>query len=205
MATKPRKPRKPKKQASPPKDHSQPHPDMPGHYHGEMVCKVLNLTIRRLQQLAKAGDLPSGKPGGYYPLLETVNRYCKYLQERSRGRPASETTEQTQRIQGERERKLKMDNDFRSGKLILLADVEQMAMEIAVAVSNSLDGVAGRIAGGDAVMRQRIFNEHRRIRETIGTRLENLAHPVTDGEVGDATPTPLSLAVGGSETDTAEG
>lgn len=47
---------------------------------GSRMARMLNLTERRLQQLAKEGLIPkSGR--GQYPLDSTVTAYCKYLQE----------------------------------------------------------------------------------------------------------------------------
>lgn len=46
------------------------------------LAKILMLTTRRVQQLARAGTLPRETPRGPFDLIPTVQAYIKYLKER---------------------------------------------------------------------------------------------------------------------------
>lgn len=51
---------------------------------GPVLAKLLNLTERRLQQLAKEGVIPR-QERGKYPLIGCVNGYVKFLQDKLAG------------------------------------------------------------------------------------------------------------------------
>jgi len=58
-----------------------------GSYPCSTIAKLLNLTERRVQQLAKEGVVVrDGKGKGRYDLVGSVRGYIKYLQERSLGK-----------------------------------------------------------------------------------------------------------------------
>ena len=46
------------------------------------IAKILMLTNRRVQQLARAGTLPRETPRGPFDLVPTVQAYIRYLKER---------------------------------------------------------------------------------------------------------------------------
>lgn len=49
-------------------------------YGVEVMARLLNISARRIQQLAKEGVVPKASRG-QYPLAATVQAYCKYLQD----------------------------------------------------------------------------------------------------------------------------
>jgi phage terminase Nu1 subunit (DNA packaging protein) len=53
----------------------------------EVVSKFLNITPRRVQQLALEGVIPKGQRGKYH-LVGAIRGYIKFLQERAEGRSA---------------------------------------------------------------------------------------------------------------------
>lgn len=71
----------------------------------------------------------------------------------------------------EEHRKLKLGNDEEDGHLLPSDDVRQAFSAALVEVAALLDGAAGKMAGGDAVLRQRLLDEHRRIRAAFADRL----------------------------------
>src|SRR5690554_4944951 len=54
-----------------------------GLYPAEVVSRLLNLTERRLQQLAREGIIPKAAHGKY-PLVQCVQGYIRYLQQLAR-------------------------------------------------------------------------------------------------------------------------
>lgn len=55
----------------------------------DVVAKFLNITPRRIQQLANEGVIPKGARGKYH-LVGSIRGYIKYLQERVEGRNADD-------------------------------------------------------------------------------------------------------------------
>lgn len=74
----------------------------------------------------------------------------------------------------EQERKYKLENDLLDGTLLPAADVERGFNEAVVMLASLLDGAAGKMAQGDAILRQRLLDEHRRIRDNFANKLESI-------------------------------
>ena len=71
----------------------------------------------------------------------------------------------------EEHRKLKLENDESERQLLPADDVRQAFSAALVELGGLLDGAAGKMASGDAVLRQRLLDEHRRIRTAYADRL----------------------------------
>lgn len=65
-------------------------------YPAKTIAKILNLTERRVQQLAKDGVIPKAERGKY-DLVGSVRGYVKYLQDRALGNEATPTDLQTEK------------------------------------------------------------------------------------------------------------
>lgn len=85
-----------------------------------VIARLLNITERRLQQLAKEGVVP--KAGrGRYPLAACVTGYVKYLQERVAEQAAPDALElnaQRARLAKEQADKTALENAVLRGELI---------------------------------------------------------------------------------------
>jgi phage terminase Nu1 subunit (DNA packaging protein) len=88
-------------------------------YTGPSLAKLLNLTERRVQQLAKEGVIPRAERGKY-ELAGAVRGYIAYLQERAEGRQVETRdahAERTRLIKAQAD-KTELEVDERKGALI---------------------------------------------------------------------------------------
>ncbi len=90
----------------------------------DTIAKLLLLTPRRVQQLAKDGLIPRA-PGGRYELALTVQAYIKYLRDRALGGDVSDEDigKHKARLLKARADDAVMDSEERAGKLIPAAEV----------------------------------------------------------------------------------
>ncbi len=86
----------------------------------------------------------------------------------------------------EQHRKLKLENDETERVFVRVDEVRQLFSSIIVDLAAQLDGAAGKMAKGDSVLRQRLLNEHRRIRENFAAGLESYIDPENSGETNEA-------------------
>ena len=185
-------------------DPQKEHPDLAGYFHIEYMGELLNLTPRRIRGLVTEGHLPKLEDG-WLPHNETVSRYVAYLQERVGGRQPGAASLATAEVAAERRRKLKMENDKAAGELIEFAKVRELVNVLMSTLSNTLDGTAGRIAGGDAVLRKRLLNEHRRIRDNFANGLKNFVVAAESRRADSAAAGQDPGSMGGGEAGTAQG
>lgn len=108
-------------------------------------------------------------------------------------RDANETA-----LEAERRRKLELENDAREGQLVAVEEVVEWAQELAAILSSQLDGAAGKMSRGDNELRDRLLNEHRRIRTGIADALEALFADIAHGADSEATAKSVAVAVGGA-------
>lgn len=105
-------------------------------------------------------------------------------------------------ISREQLRKLKIENDLKDGQTVLLADVAEFFNNVIVTLASLLDGAAGKMASGDSVLRQRLLDEHRRIRELFANKLKTYTTRPESVETDDASAEKISVEVGAGEADT---
>ncbi len=96
----------------------------------------------------------------------------------------------------EQHRKLKLENDKTEDTLIPADQVDLVFNSAITMLAAQLDGLAGRVAGGDAVLRQKLLDEHRRIREAYANALQTLAGGFERGGVDEAAAEEGGLEVG---------
>ncbi|MDH5187346.1 MAG: hypothetical protein OEW37_00155 [Rhodospirillaceae bacterium] len=63
---------------------------------GDVLAKLFNVSLRRIQQLAKDGTIPKGISRGKYDLGASVRGYVKFLQERAYGKGSGSTDYHTE-------------------------------------------------------------------------------------------------------------
>jgi len=158
----------------------------PTAYPAATLAKLLNLTERRIQQLAKEGILIKVQ-SGKYDLVRSVQGYVKYLQDRAMGRQDAHYTDPTD-IRLERKRLIKAQADnaeceyqVRRGELVALDVVKDLFNEVAVLYGSSLDALPGRLAqelagiSDPALIKSKLFDECRQLRNLTAEHLERLA------------------------------
>lgn len=162
------------------------------------IAKLLNITERRVQQLAKEGVIP--KPiKGEYDLVGSVQGYVTYLQEKVKGADiaASRRTFEQERI-----RKIRMENDEREGRLLQFDDVKNALNEMMVLLRGQLESIPGRVASelagvSDAgVIRHTLLNEIRRTESTAAEQLAGMGVDQASIKPDKPTTTKKSGAVG---------
>ena len=165
---------------------SQPAPTYPA----STFAKLFDLSERRIQQLAKDGIIPKSVNGNY-EFVGVVRGYVKYLQARAAGRQDAHYTDPTD-IRLERKRLIKAQADnaecehqIKRGALVALDIVEQVLNEVAVLYGSSLDALSGRLAqelagiSDAAIIKAKLFDECRHIRNLTAGRLERFAEAQT--------------------------
>lgn len=113
-----------------------------------------------------------------------------------RGNKIEDMDDVKKEIVREQLRKLQLENDENEGRLVPLEDVKFCINEAIVMLASTLDGEAGRIAGGDAVLRQRLLDGHRRIRTNFADKLESFEDMERVEQIDDAAAEQSALAVG---------
>jgi len=96
----------------------------------------------------------------------------------------------------EQHRKLKLENDKTEGELIPCEEVDMLFNNAITMLAGQLDGVAGRASSGDAVLRQKLLDEHRRIRGAYANALAAYAADQQGIEPDDAAAESGGVAVG---------
>lgn len=114
---------------------------------GEALASLLNLTARRVQQLAKEGIVKrAGR--GKYNLVESVQGYVRFLQEQAERRSDPDSldlvTERT-RLAREQADAAAMANAESRGELIPVEYVEEVLAHAATAAGSQFDAVPIRI------------------------------------------------------------
>ncbi len=96
----------------------------------------------------------------------------------------------------EQKRQLEIKNDEAEGLLVPLEDVRIAFNAAQTELASILDGAAGKMSSSDAVVRQRLFDEHRRIRDIYATRLEGFVDGQGGRELDEAASEESSVGVG---------
>lgn len=74
----------------------------------------------------------------------------------------------------EQHRKLKLENDEKEGRIHPAEQVDYVITSMIAMQASILDGFAGRWAGGDSILRQKILDDVRRAREEFANGLRAL-------------------------------
>lgn len=86
----------------------------------------------------------------------------------------------------EQHRKLKLENDETERVTVRLDEVRQLFCSAIVDLASQLDCAAGKLAQGDAILRQRLLKEHRRIRDSYADQLETYTALAEGGDSNEA-------------------
>lgn len=144
----------------------------------ETLARLINVTPRRVQQLAKEGIVQKGGRG-FYDLVTSIQGYCKFLQDQLEGRP---TQDITARLKDEQLRKARLENDEREMKLLAFEEVQELVSETAAVIAQMCDALDDRLAplvtnvSNPVEIKAIIHEETNRIRQVVA---DNLANPRT--------------------------
>lgn len=111
------------------------------------MAKVLNLTERRVQQLARDGIIPKPEKGKY-DLIPCVIAYIKYLQERSVGKDAApqDTHLQRARLLKAQAEKTELELATMRGNQVTVEQVEKDWMSMVTTVRSKLLAMPSKLA-----------------------------------------------------------
>ena len=121
----------------------------------EIIAKLFDLDVRRVQQLAKDGTLPAASTRPYkFDLLPTVKAYIKHLRDRANGREKSADTVQVEmdKLRAEADMKRSkadmaaMQLKELEGKMHRSEDVEAVTNDLVYTVRSMIMALPGRLA-----------------------------------------------------------
>lgn len=122
----------------------------------DIIAKVFDLDVRRVQQLAKEGILPAASQRPYkFDLLPTVKAYIRYLRDRANGKEAK--TADTVKAEAD---KLRAEADLKQskakiaelqlkeleGKMHRSEDVEALTNDLVYTARSMIMALPGRLA-----------------------------------------------------------
>lgn len=119
-------------------------------YPGGTIAKLLMLTERRVQQLAKEGIIPKAERGRY-ELGPAVQGYIRFLQDRNvmagtaNGAPIDYAAEKSKKIKAERQ-KIELELKKSTGELVPLDQLERALAETFAEVKANIRNVPSRVA-----------------------------------------------------------
>ena len=124
----------------------------------DIIAKLFDLDVRRVQQLAKEGILPAASQRPYkFDLLPTVKAYIRYLRDRANGKEAK--TADTVKAEAD---KLRAEADLKQskakiaelqlkeleGKMHRSEDVEALTNDLVYTARSMIMALPGRLAMG---------------------------------------------------------
>lgn len=125
-------------------------------YKADVIAKLFNLSVRRIQQLTQDGILPTveTQSGNRYDLVPTIQRYVEYLSNKAHGKSGSEEESELKRQKLAKEIELKelqseyraIQNAIASGKYIGVETVEEDYRRFFIVVKKFLLGVPSKLS-----------------------------------------------------------
>lgn len=154
----------------------------------EMIAKVFQVTVRRIQQLTQDGIIQTqevvedGRKVRRYDLMPTIMQYIKYLSDKANGR------EQKAGISNKEEAKLQAEVDLKTakakiaqleldeleGRMHSAEDVEAMTTDLVLAVRSALLSLPGQLSV-DVAEAQTAAEVSEIIKATVADILADLA------------------------------
>lgn len=157
----------------------------------EELARVLNVTSRRIQQLAKEGVIPrqKGEIRGKYPLGASISAYIANLQRQVGGGDDGEAlTFERARLAREQADKIAMQNAVSRKDLAPVSLIVETNARIAAQAADILDGVGlalkRSIPGIDSRVVKVVEAEIRKVRSLVADSRVDI--PTSDGEDDEA-------------------
>lgn len=125
-------------------------------YKADVIAKLFNLSVRRIQQLTQDGILPTVETpsGRRYDLVPTIQRYVEYLSNKAHGKSGSEEESELKRQKLAKEIELKelqseykaIQNAIANGKYIGVEAVEDDYRRFFIVVKKFLLSVPSKLS-----------------------------------------------------------
>lgn len=164
------------------------------------VAKIIGIDARHITRLFQEKIFTKNKKGKY-DLAKTVQAYLEY---KTHGQVNTERIKGKNRLDDAKAEKEELIVSKLKGESILIEDAKIAINEAMVIIGTQLDGVGGRMASElagisePAIIRKKLLNETRRIREAAADRLARLAVIEDSGKDSDAAAKPKRRSVGKS-------
>lgn len=117
-------------------------------YPAGTIAKLLMLTERRVQQLAKDGIIPKAERGRY-ELAPSVQGYIRFLQDRNVtagvGSPIDYAAEKAKKLKAERQR-VELELSRAQGEVVPLAQLERALANTFAEIKTNIRSVPSRVA-----------------------------------------------------------
>jgi phage terminase Nu1 subunit (DNA packaging protein) len=143
----------------------------------DQLAKVLNLTPRRVQQLANEGMPRAAR--GRYELGPCMQWYIRYLQKALESRSSETgngitnlTTERTRQAHATAER-MEMANLKARGEVVMIGAIRLQILEAIAFLGQALDAVSQRVTSDEA-LQEKIDDELRLARDGFAVNLESI-------------------------------
>jgi hypothetical protein len=151
------------------------------------IATLLNLSPRRVQQLAQAGEIPAPRKG-HYALVPTTQGYARYLQRLVAARNDT-VSAHTAEIQKQRAEKLKRENKLARDELIPRRDVAVGIQTVNQYIRSKLLDIPAT-AAPDALSAETVGDVKVVLQEHIHSALDELSRTrfVPVGDNGGAKP-----------------
>lgn len=122
--------------------------DLPGSVNAATLAKLLGVSYRRVEDLARDGWLTRKKVGKVYRygLPDSVIRYVEYVRKHPRGRNRTDAGDERERLAKEQADKVALQNAKARGELLDAAEVARQWQEYTTALRAALLAVPARVA-----------------------------------------------------------
>ena len=117
-------------------------------YPVKVIARLLMIDERRVQQLAQEGVIPKAARGRY-DLVQSVQGYIRYMQERARVSPqegSGSYTEERTRHEAAKAALAELDLALRRGEVLPVADSEAAVIALASAVRTRILAIPSKVA-----------------------------------------------------------
>ena len=149
----------------------------------KQLSEVLDLSVRRVQQLAKSGTLPKQEAKNRYKLVDSIQGYIKYLRRQVvHGDAPQDLREAKLRQEKARAEILELEALQKNGELPHQDDIEKVWTSIAVLIKTKLLALSSRVSS-DVYGATSLVQVRTRIDEEVDLILNELVNTQVDLDV----------------------
>ena len=149
----------------------------------KQLSEVLDLSVRRVQQLAKSGTLPKQEAKNRYKLVDSIQGYIKYLRGQVvHGDAPQDLREAKLRQEKARAEILELEALQKNGELQHQDDIEKVWTSIAVLIKTKLLALSSRVSS-DVYGATSLVQVRTRIDEEVDLILNELVNTQVDLDV----------------------
>ena len=150
------------------------------------LSEILELSVRRIQQLAKSGTLPKQEKRNRYKLVESIQGYIKYLRGQVvHGDAPQDLKEAKLRQEKARAEILELEALQKNGELQHQDDIEKVWNSIAVLIKTKLLALSSRVSA-DVYGATSLVQVRARIDEEVNLILSELVNTQVEIDVASS-------------------